>query len=294
MNIQLVHTGRIPVIHYGGTERVIWYLGRELARMGHRVSFLAAAGSTCDFAEVRPLDPARPKEKQLDPAADIVHFQEQPAVPVEAPHVVTIHGNVGHTDPLDLNCVFVSADHAARHGSRSFVYNGLDWDDYGRPDLGARRGYYHFLGKAAWRVKNVQGAIDTIRTLPGERLAVLGGTRLNLKMGFRLTLSPRVRFYGMVGGERKNRLLQGSKGLVFPCGGRSPSGWRSPRASGSAARCSAPPTARCPSWYRPGWGSFPTRKPRWPRRSAGRTSTAKCATNTPATFSTPGRWPKPM
>lgn len=216
MNIQLVHTGRIPVIHYGGTERVIWYLGRELARMGHRVSFLAAAGSTCDFAEVRPLDPARPKEKQLDPAADIVHFQEQPAVPVKAPHVVTIHGNVGHTDPLDLNCVFVSADHAARHGSRSFVYNGLDWDDYGRPDLGARRGYYHFLGKAAWRVKNVQGAIDTIRTLPGERLAVLGGTRLNLKMGFRLTLSPRVRFYGMVGGERKNRLLQGSKGLVFP------------------------------------------------------------------------------
>lgn len=216
MKIQIVHDGRIPALQYGGTERVIWYLGRELTHMGHEVAYLVPEGSTCDFGKVTFLDPTRPKEAQIDPTADIVHFQTQPNLPVEQPHIVTIHGNIGHTEPLDPNCVFVSADHARRHNSSSFIYNGLDWDDYGPVNPDAPRSYYHFLGKAAWRVKNVQGAIDTITAIPGEKLDVLGGTRLNLKMGFRLTLSPRVRFFGMVGGDQKNRLLQGSKGLVFP------------------------------------------------------------------------------
>lgn len=52
--------------------------------------------------------------------------------------------------------------------------------------------------------------------LPHARLLVLGGTRLNFKMGFRLTLSPKVRFKGMVGGEEKIRYLHGSRGLIFP------------------------------------------------------------------------------
>jgi glycosyltransferase involved in cell wall biosynthesis len=45
---------------------------------------------------------------------------------------------------------------------------------------------------------------------------VLGGNRLNFRMGFRFTFSPRIHFYGMVGGEEKYRLLTQSKGLVFP------------------------------------------------------------------------------
>jgi glycosyltransferase involved in cell wall biosynthesis len=35
-------------------------------------------------------------------------------------------------------------------------------------------------------------------------------------MGFRFTLSRRIEFEGMVAGEKKISLLQGSKGLVFP------------------------------------------------------------------------------
>lgn len=112
--------------------------------------------------------------------------------------------------------VFVSKNHAARYGSQSFVYNGLDWDDYGAVNLSAPRSYFHFLGKAAWRVKNVVGAIAVVKALPAERLMVLGGHRCNLKMGFRLTLSPKISFKGMVGGQKKIQLLQGSKGLIFP------------------------------------------------------------------------------
>jgi len=75
--------------------------------------------------------------------------------------------------------------------------------------------YAHFLGNAAWRVKNVQGAIRVARQA-GKRLVVMGGNRLNLKMGFRFTADPRVRFAGMVGGEKKLSLLRNSSALVFP------------------------------------------------------------------------------
>ena len=37
-------------------------------------------------------------------------------------------------------------NHAQRLGSESFVYNGLDWDDYGPANLTLSRKNYHFLG----------------------------------------------------------------------------------------------------------------------------------------------------
>jgi len=92
----------------------------------------------------------------------------------------------------------------------------LDWDDYGKIVFNNSRAYFHFLGDAAWRVKNVRGAIDVVLQTKQERLSVLGGTRLNFRMGFRFTFSPRISFYGTVGGEKKNRLLSNSKGLIFP------------------------------------------------------------------------------
>ena len=115
-----------------------------------------------------------------------------------------------------LPAIFVSRNHASRFGSDSYVYNGMDWDDYGDVDFSRSRDYFHFLGKAAWRVKNVKGAIDVVRAIPGARLKVLGGHRFNFKMGLRLTFSPRISFKGMVGGERKSSLLNGSRGLIFP------------------------------------------------------------------------------
>jgi glycosyltransferase involved in cell wall biosynthesis len=95
------------------------------------------------------------------------------------------------------------------------MHNGLDFDDYGQPDLNNRRLYFHFLGNAAWRVKNVRGAID-LAGKAGERLHVIGGTRVNFRMGLRITLTPHVRFHGMLGGDGKNAIINGSKGLIFP------------------------------------------------------------------------------
>ena len=38
-HILIVYGGKIPTPKYGGISRVIWHLGKELVRMGHRVTF---------------------------------------------------------------------------------------------------------------------------------------------------------------------------------------------------------------------------------------------------------------
>lgn len=215
MHILIYLDNRIPVATYGGTERVMWYLGKELSQLGHTVTYLCHPGSTCPFATVIPHDPAKPFDEQIPADVDVIHFNNGTLGKLRKPYIVTHHGNFLHGE-LDRNSVFVSRNHARRYGSESYVYNGLDWNDYGLVDLDAPRTYFHFLGKAAWRIKNVQGAIDVVRNLPGERLFVLGGYRLNFKMGFRFTLTPKARFKGMVGGAEKNAYLQHSKGLIFP------------------------------------------------------------------------------
>lgn len=200
---------------YGGTERVIWDLGKALTQAGHRVSYLVPVGSHCDFAKVLPLREDLTWEQQIPDDVDLVHFQFNPGVELKMPYLMTQHGNNEDNLPLPRNTVFVSKDHAQRHGSNAFVYNGLDWSNYGAVDWLRPRSYFHFLGKAAWRVKNVQGAIDTAYEARTS-LAVLGGNRFNFKSGLRLTLSRHVSFHGMVGGAKKLNMLNGSRGLVFP------------------------------------------------------------------------------
>lgn len=216
MKIVIVNMSRIPVFAYGGTERVIWDLGKSLAEYGHEVNFLVPKGSTCDFAEVIEIDPLSTWEQQIPKDADIVHFQFQPTnIQLDIPIVVTEHGNADINKALHINTIFLSKNHAERHGSSCYVYNGLDWRNYGEIDWDLKRDHYHFLGKAAWRLKNVRGAIDIARKLEFP-LYVLGGNRFNFKRGIRLTFTPKAKFFGMVGGQEKLNLLNTSKGLIFP------------------------------------------------------------------------------
>jgi glycosyltransferase involved in cell wall biosynthesis len=218
MRIVIVSTSVIPVKSYGGTERVIWYLGKELVKMGHDVTYLVNKGSYCDFAKVINIDTTKEISAQIPSGADIIHFNFTPPdiQKIKKPYVITIHGNCNDCSEFDRNTIFVSANHAKRFQSASYVYNGLDWSDYTSPSFSENRNYFHFLGDAAWRVKNVQGAIDVVYKTRKEKLKILGGYRFNLNMGFRLTLNLRTSFCGMVGGLKKDRLLNGSKGLISP------------------------------------------------------------------------------
>lgn len=217
MHILIVEGGRIPAFKYGGTERVIWSLGKSLTKMGHKVTYLVGKGSWCDFAEVLILNPSKSISEQIPPSIDVIHFNAQPFEKIEKPYIVTMHGNKTDDARLDINTVFVSQNHANRFGSNSYVHNGLDWSEYTKPDFNTKkREHFHFLGNAAWRVKNIKGAIDVICATKQERLNVLGGVRFNVKMGLRFTFSPRISFKGMVGGDEKFSYLNRSKGLIFP------------------------------------------------------------------------------
>ncbi len=215
LSILLVYNGKIPSPKYGGTSRVVWYLGKELARMGHRITFLVGEGSSSDFARVIPFDPKRPLATQIPHEVDMVHSHIPIWEPLPKPYMITLHGNSGQDREFDINTTFLSKNHASRYGSKVYVNNGLGLEEYGKPRFDIQRNYLHFLGKAAWKVKNLKGCIQ----IAGERglpLHVLGGHRINLKMGVRITLDSNVRFEGRVGGEKKNRLINGSQALLFP------------------------------------------------------------------------------
>ncbi len=216
MKILLVHQTKIPVFSYGGTERVVWDLAKGLIELGHEVTFLVPEGSNCDFAKVICIDATKPVMAQIpSDAFDIVHFQSNTEMEPDFPYLVTEHGNSKREYPFPLNTVFISRNHADRYGSKEFVYNGLDWSSYGAVDWSMPRLRHHFLGKGSWPVKNLKGAIQVARRA-GVELAVLGGTRLNLSRTFRFTPWRSIHFHGMVGGELKFRLLNESKGMIFP------------------------------------------------------------------------------
>ncbi|HEX9164370.1 MAG TPA: glycosyltransferase [Gemmatimonadales bacterium] len=215
LRIAVVCQWRVPPETYGGADRAAGWLATDLARRGHRVTLIAAPGSRSDLAEVRVLDPKSPAGTQIPEGTDVAHFFFPPEGEVPVPYLVWIQGNPSAGSPIDRNTVFVSAKHAERYGSNAFVYNGIDPADYGPVDWARPRTHLHFLAKASWKVKNLKGAMRVAR-LAGRRLVVMGGTRLSFSMGFRLTLDPRIRFAGMVGGVRKNAILNASRGLVFP------------------------------------------------------------------------------
>lgn len=214
MHICIVNNTAIPALKYGGTERVIWWLGKMLVKMGHKVSYLVAKGSYCPFADVYELDTALPFNSQVPKMTDLIHLLTGTNEKPVKPYIVTLQGNMNEAVALDINTVFVSRNHANRFGSDCFVYNCLDAEDYGKPDLIVKRNYIHFLADAAWRVKNVRGAIN-IAGKAGSQLHVIGGVRFNFNMGIRLTFDLNTRFHGMKGEKKRIKLSMAQKVYCF-------------------------------------------------------------------------------
>lgn len=215
MKILIANNCKIPVFAYGGTERVIWDLGFHLTELGHDVTYLVAKGSKCDFARVIEFDKKRNLISQIPSDFDIVHFQFNPKIDFDFPYIITEHSNHDLKFPMAKNTVFLTKNHAERHGSDQYVYNGLDWRNYGTVDFNTHRKNFHFLAKAARPDKNIKGAID-IALKSGNELDVLGGYRLNINRHFRFTFSRFIHFHGMVGGKEKFKFLNNSRGLLFP------------------------------------------------------------------------------
>lgn len=207
MNILIVEKSKIPVVKYGGVERVIWWLGKELSSMGHKVTFLVGKGSKCDFADVLFLDQTRSINEQVPEGTDVVHCNEPLDEEINKPLIITHHGNYAPYKKYHINSVFISQNHAQRYNAEAYVHHGLDLDEYGKPDFTVKRKYFHFLGHYKKEVKNLTACIKIAENV-NEKLKVIGGSRLSFKKN--------ISYCGFLGGSKKSKMINGSKGLLFP------------------------------------------------------------------------------
>ncbi|MEO5800563.1 MAG: glycosyltransferase [Gemmatimonadales bacterium] len=212
LHIALYHPGRLPVRKYGGTERVVVWLARGLAELGHKVTLLAAPGSHVPETTLVPVDPklsATPGGPDLTAllprGVDLLHAHvplQRP--PSGVPFLWTFHGNGDAGREFPDSTVALSANHAARHGITRWVHNGLDPAEY--QFLPVKQDFDLFLGR--------------LHTVKGWRWAVEGARECNRKLvvagGWRPSLRPGLRFAGEIGGSEKVQLLADAACLWMP------------------------------------------------------------------------------
>ncbi len=210
MHIALLTDTKVPVRHYGGTERVVTWLAHGLAERGHTVTLLARPGSTSAYGPVVHLKLPKGRERNFDPrpylpaGVDLLH-SHFPLHPVEdLPIRWTLHGNAKDGEELPPGGIALSANHAARHGQTEWVHNGLDPDEYRFSAKKEPRDL--FLG----RLHTVKGWDWAVQ---GARQA---GRSITIAGGWRPSIRPGLKFVGEVGGEEKMDLLAESACLWVP------------------------------------------------------------------------------
>lgn len=213
MHVVVASHQPLPAKGYGGPQRVVVALVRGLAALGHRVTLLAPTGTRVPEATVVEVAP----RKFADPAnllphipgdADVVHghFPLKHA-PGAIPFVQTIHRNLKPGAPLAANTIFLSRDHARRHGSDVFVYNGLDPAEYSFRRFPKRPEQYDlFLGKLH-SAKGYHWAVEAAKHT-GHRLIVAGG--------WRPSFTGSIKYVGEVDGATKAALLARARCLWNP------------------------------------------------------------------------------
>jgi len=212
MHVVVASHHRLPVEGYGGPQRVVVALVQALAALGHRVTVLAQPGTKLAAASrIVEISPRALKNGTADLApflpdnADIVHAHfPLKQGPKSVPFVQTLHGNWKPGAPLPPNTIFLSRDHARRHGSETFVYNGLDPADF---ILRRRKEQWDlFLGKLH-SDRGYHWAIEAAKRT-GRRLIVAGG--------WRPSFTGVIKYVGEVGGKRKAVLLARARCLWMP------------------------------------------------------------------------------
>jgi glycosyltransferase involved in cell wall biosynthesis len=209
MHIAVISHHRLPVKGYGGPQRVVVALVRGLVELGHRVTVIAAPGSklpTAPVLEVPPRDHAGPKVAAFVPRdADIVHAHYPVTTwPLAVPLAQTLHANGKPGTPLPPNTVFLSRDHAARHGGTTFVHNGLVPGEF--TFRRRKEAWSLFLGRLH-SAKGYQWAIEAAKRT---------GRRLILAGGWRPSFSNEIKYVGEVDDKQKAALLARARCLWTP------------------------------------------------------------------------------
>jgi glycosyltransferase involved in cell wall biosynthesis len=272
MKILLFHPVRLPPKDYGGVERVVLWLAKGLVESGHEVWIGAHPESRLGPGmRLLPFEPGQGSAldlaRRLPPGIELVHFMAPPGEAglraLGCASLLTVHGNGKADEEFPANTVFLSADHARRHGATEFVHNGIDPEDY-LFEPGRKDGRYLFLSKTSWGVKNVRGAIRICRRA-GVGLRVAGGSRpwdARLAVAFSRQLS----WEGPVAGRRKAELLAGAAGLVFPVLWDEPFGLVAAEALMSGTPVLASPRGSLPELIPADVGALPASESEWIER----------------------------
>jgi len=204
MHVVVASRQLLPAKGYGGPERVIIALVRGLVALGHRVTLLAPPGTRVGEATVvevppRKLDDPAALSPFLPKDAEILHAHfPLTREPDSLAFVQTIHRNLKPGTHPWPNTIFLSLDHARRHGSDAFVYNGLDPAEYVYRRFPKRPEQFDlFLGRLH-STKGYHWAVEAAKGI-GHKLVVAGGWRPSFTGG--------VRYVGEVDGRRKAALL---------------------------------------------------------------------------------------
>jgi len=214
MNIFHYYPKVLPVKKYGGTQRIAVNLMKEQAEMGHKVYLLSLAGTHLPSINVMAIKkPLRNLEDYIPDNVDIVQLYATPQEIPHRPYLVRIGGNGKPGEKFLPNTVFVSRNHAIRHGSTHYIYNGINLGDFTYREK--KEDYFLFLAKVSWKVKNVDLAIKLAKVM-GFKLIVAGGWRLSFRRN--------IKFVGEVDDRQKAALLAGAKALIFPTNWEEPIG----------------------------------------------------------------------
>jgi glycosyltransferase involved in cell wall biosynthesis len=222
VKICLFHPKLLPPRDYGGVERVVSWLAQGLLERGHEVWVAALAGSRlprgAQLIEMGPQAKATDLAHRLPGSIDVVHWMAPPETGASeglpCASILTVHGNGKPGERFPLNTVFVSRDHARRHGAEAFVHNGIDPAEYRFLPTSAKEQRLLFLSKTSWSVKNLKGALR-ICTQARAPLRIAGGNR-PWTSRLRCAVTSRLEWAGPVGGARKADLLAQARALIFP------------------------------------------------------------------------------
>ncbi|TDJ06869.1 MAG: glycosyltransferase [Deltaproteobacteria bacterium] len=211
MKILFNHPEVVPVQRYGGTERILYWLMKELVLLGHQVCLVGNYKSQVEKigVELIPIDKNLSDWRLHIPGdVDVIHLFISPHLEFEQPLMVTLHGNGKVGEIFDKNTVFLSRNHAQNHGSKEFVYNGIDLAEYPVSTI-RNKGWdkFLFLAKASWKVKNLKACIGACKAVK-KHLEVAGGR------GF--SLSSYINYNGIVDQDKKLELLNETDALLWP------------------------------------------------------------------------------
>ncbi len=208
MKIVFQHSGILPVLKYGGIERILFWHMVELAKRGHKVVLFGHRDSQVEDYGIELHNDGSDWVDRIPADTDIIHLTYNFTPDIDIPTLVNIQGNGQPNEVFPLNTVFVSRKHAQNHGSDSFIYNAIDLSEYPF-EVKKNKSFDNlmFLAKGSWSVKNLKDCVSIAKKTK-KHLHIAGG---------KVILPSRyITSYGMVGGNEKIEVFKKCDALLFP------------------------------------------------------------------------------